>query len=89
MVSMKNKFVKSDRIKIEILKTLKESEKPLSYYQLTKVTKTTWNSLVPNCNFLNRVGFIKMDEGFSPGMKFKSIQITKTGIKTLNKLIME
>ena len=84
---MKHELVKSDQIKIEILKALKESEKPLSYYQLTKKTKTTWNSLVPNCNFLNKLGFINIIEGFSPGMNFKSIKITKNGISALNKLI--
>jgi DNA-binding PadR family transcriptional regulator len=84
---MKNEFVKSDRIKIEILKALKESEKPLTYYQLTKETRTTWNSLVPNCNFLNRLGFIKITEGETPGMKFKSIQITRKGINSLSKLV--
>lgn len=86
---MKKEFVKSDRIKISILTALKKEEKPLSYYKLTKVTKTNWNSLVPNCNFLNELGFIKISEGFSPGMNFKIIQITKSGINALNKLIRE
>jgi hypothetical protein len=84
---MKEEFVKSDKIKIEILKALEISEKPLTYYQMAKETKTTWNSLVPNCNFLNKIGFIKITEGSTPGMTFKSIEITKKGISALKDLI--
>ncbi|MBI4980678.1 hypothetical protein HZC30_03935 [Candidatus Woesearchaeota archaeon] len=83
---MKHKFVKSDRIKINILNTLKETGKPFSYYQLTKCIKTTWNSLVPNCYFLSALDLIKITEGSSPGMKFKNIWITKKGVKALDKL---
>lgn len=81
----KKHLVKSDLIKIEILKALKE-EKLATFYKLTKITKINWNSLVPNCNFLNRLGFIKITEGYTPGMKFNNIEITKEGIGALAKL---
>ncbi len=79
----KRLFVKSDYIKLEILKALREQNN-LTFYMLTKITKINWNSLNPNCNFLEKLGFIKIKQEKTPGMEYSVISITKEGEKILN-----
>lgn len=80
----KKLFVKSDYIKIEILRALKKANK-ITFYALTKITKINWNSLNPNCNFLEKLGFITITQQETPGMQYSIIELTKEGEHILNR----
>lgn len=80
----KKEFVKSDYIKIEILKALKQ-KKGITYYALTKLTKINWNALKPNCRFLEKLGFLTITPQETPGMKYEIVEITSEGKNILNK----
>ena len=54
------KYTKSDNIKLKILKYLSNQKKLVSLYEIEKATKTNYNSILPNCNFLSDINFIKL-----------------------------
>ena len=80
----KKEFVKSDYIKIEILKALKQG-KGVTYYTLTKITQINWNSLKPNCRFLEKLGYLTITPQETPGMKYEIVEITREGRNALNR----
>ncbi|MCA9459596.1 MAG: hypothetical protein KC550_03540, partial [Nanoarchaeota archaeon] len=82
-------LVKSDVLKIKILSTLKKSNKVVSLSELEKISGINYNSLFPNCIFLNKLNYIHMIKKSSPNKEFFEITITKLGIDNLELLNKE
>lgn len=83
------KLVKSDLLKIEILKTISDGKR-YTVYSLSKKLKTGYDTLLPNCYFLELLRLIEVikvgkDES-ATGRAYYSIKITKRGQGFLNSL---
>jgi hypothetical protein len=83
------KLVKSDLLKINILKTIADGKR-YTLYSLSKKVKTGYDTLLPNCYFLELLKLIEMlkvgkDES-ATGRAYYSIKITKRGKELLSEL---
>ncbi len=79
----------SDRRKIEILKALSD-RKVYTYYQLSKIVGTNYNTVKKNCKFLELLNFIEIsgierDESAS-GLPSYKIKITEDGMNALKNI---
>ncbi|MCK4521177.1 MAG: transcriptional regulator [Nanoarchaeota archaeon] len=84
------KIVKSDKIKLKILKALSKEKDEISFYSLMKKVKLYTDSLHPNCNFLESLGLIEIRKEKIKGREniFYFVKITEKGltfIKTFEK----
>ncbi len=81
----------SDRKKIEILKVLSDG-KFYTYYHLSKIIKTNYETVKKNCRFLellNLVEVIKIDrEESASGVASYRVRITEKGLKIVKSLKM-
>lgn len=75
-------LTKSDRIKVAILEAL-SNRGSATYYGITKETKTSFESLVPNCYFLQLLGLVTIEKAETPGMNYHKITITDEGREAL------
>lgn len=82
-------FLVSDKKKIELLKVLSD-EKVYTYYHLSKVIKTNYETIKKNCLFLellNLVKIIKVDkEESASGVASYKVRITDEGLKVVNNI---
>ncbi len=78
-------LTESDRIKVRILESLSK-DKEQSFYSLTRKIGTSFNSLVPNCRFMDAVGLIEMKVLKLKDKRYSSLKITKLGRNALAKL---
>lgn len=73
-------LLKSDKIKIDILKVLSNSENELSMNLLRKkIGLVNYNSLVRNCEFLYLINFINIEIKTIENRKYYFISITNSG----------
>jgi predicted transcriptional regulator len=79
----------SDRKKIEILRALSD-RKVHTYYNLSKITGTNFNTVKKNCNFLELLGFVEVlkisKEESASGVASYRVRITEKGLKFLESL---
>jgi hypothetical protein len=73
-------------LKIKILRFLSKVKKTVSLYEIEAGTGINYNSLLPNCIFLNDIGFINLEQKKLPNKTYYEIKITDKGIKTLELL---
>ena len=82
-------LLESDRKKIEILKVLSNG-KVYTYYNLSKVLKTNYETIKKNCNFLELLNLIEVNriskEESASGVASYRVRITKEGLKVLKKI---
>jgi hypothetical protein len=84
---VKMRYVKSDLIKIKILKELKKSKQALSYYALMKNTKLKEHSFFRNFHFLKDLKFVSVKEIKLPNKRtYFYVTITKQGKEFLNNI---
>lgn len=77
-------LLKSDKIKIGILRVLSKSKDELSMNLLRKkIGLVNYNSLVRNCEFLYLIDFINIEVKTIEGRKYYFISITDSGRKHL------
>ena len=83
-------LLKSDKIKIDILKVLSRSDDQLSMNLLRKkIGLVNYNSLVRNCEFLDLIEFIKIEIKTIEDRKYYFISITDSGrehLKLINRV---
>lgn len=83
-------LLKSDKIKIDILKVLSRSEDELSMNLLRKkIGLVNYNSLVRNCEFLYLIEFINIEVKTIEDRKYYFISITDSGrehLKLINRV---
>ena len=73
-------LLKSDKIKIDILRVLSKSEDELSMNLLRKkIGLVNYNSLVRNCEFLYLIEFINVEVKTIENRKYYFISITDSG----------
>ncbi len=81
----------SDKKKIELLKVLSDG-KVYTYYRLSKIIKTNYETVKKNCNFLELLNFveiIKVDkEESASGVASYRVKITEKGLKFIKNLKM-
>jgi len=81
----------SDKKKIELLKVLSDG-KVYTYYRLSKIIKTNYETVKKNCNFLELLNFveiIKVDkEESASGVASYKVKITEKGLKFIKNLKM-
>ncbi len=79
----------SDRKKIEILKALSD-RKVHTYYNLSKITRTNFNTVKKNCKFLELLNLIEIlevsREESASGVASYRVRITEKGLKFIDKL---
>ncbi|WP_456475250.1 hypothetical protein [Candidatus Pyrohabitans sp.] len=79
----------SDRKKIEILRALSD-RKVHTYYNLTKITGTNFNTVKKNCIFLELLGLVEVlkisKEESASGVASYRVRITENGLRFLDKL---
>ena len=79
----------SDRKKIEILKALSD-RKVHTYYNLSKITRTNFNTVKKNCKFLELLNLIEIlevsREESASGVASYRVRITEKGLKFVDKL---
>lgn len=82
-------LLESDKIKLRILKILSNG-KVYSFYHLSKLLKTNYNTIKKNCFFLellNLVEIIKVERDESAsGIPVYRVKITEKGMKILQNL---
>lgn len=82
-------LLESDKLKIKILKNLSDN-KLHTLYALKKKTGSSYDTLKPNCNFLEKIGVIEVTiipkEKTANNKEYKHISITSKGIKLIEKL---
>jgi hypothetical protein len=83
------RLIKSDLVKLEILKTISDGKR-YTMYSLSKKLKTGYDTLLPNCYFLELLKLIEVikvgkDES-ATGRAYYSIKITKRGVELLKEL---
>ena len=82
-------LLESDRKKIEILKVLSNG-KVYTYYNLSKVLKTNYETIKKNCNFLELLNLIEVNriskEESASGVASYRVRVTKEGLKVLKKI---
>lgn len=75
-------LLESDLIKLKILKALSD-DKAYTYYALRKKTNFSYNTLKPNCAFLEIIGAISIlsisKEESATNTSYSSIRITNLG----------
>ncbi len=81
---MKNLLI-SDRKKIQILETLSDL-KVHTFYHVSKVTKTNYNTVKKNCRFLELLNLVEInilskEDSASEVPSFR-VRITQEGLKT-------
>jgi len=77
-------LLESDEIKINILKTLEKSSQELSLNGLRKrIGAVNYNSVKRNCEFLETMKFINIEQKLIEGRKYNFIKITAKGKKAL------
>jgi len=84
-----SKLLDSDKIKLKILQILADG-KVYSFYHLSKLLKTNYNTIKKNCFFLELLGLVEIvkiekDESAS-GVASYRVKITETGLKLLSKI---
>ena len=73
-------LLESDKIKINILIALNNSENELTMNLLrNNVGLVNYNSLVRNCEFLELINFIKVDTKIIENRKYNFVSITTSG----------
>uniref|UniRef100_A0A7V4KBQ0 Transcriptional regulator n=1 Tax=Fervidobacterium pennivorans TaxID=93466 RepID=A0A7V4KBQ0_FERPE len=81
----------SDKKKIELLKVLSDG-KVYTYYRLSKIIKTNYETVKKNCKFLELLNFVeimKVDkEESASGVASYRVKITERGLKFLENLKM-
>lgn len=84
-----SELLKSDEKKLEILRILADG-KVYSYYHLSKVARTNYETVKKNCRFLELLGFIeliKVDRHESAsGVASYMVKITDKGLELVRKL---
>jgi hypothetical protein len=83
-------LLESDRKKIEILKKLSDG-KVYTYYHLSKVIRTNYETVKRNCRFLELLNLVEVtkvekEENASGKASYK-VRITKKGLKSLEDLL--
>ncbi|ADB58018.1 hypothetical protein [Archaeoglobus profundus] len=82
-------LLESDRIKLEILKVLSNG-KVYSFYLLSKLLKTNYNTIKKNCFFLELLGLVEIvkveREESATGIPSYRIRITKKGLDVMNRI---
>jgi len=82
-------LLESDKKKIEILKVLSDG-KVYTYYYLSKVIRTNYETVKKNCKFLELLNFIEVTkvekEESASGKASYRVRITKKGLNWLEKL---
>ena len=82
-------LLESDKLKIKILKKLSDN-KLHTFYSLKKQTGSSYDTLKPNCGFLEKIGTIKITiipkEKTAKNKEYKHITITSKGMKLIEKL---
>lgn len=82
-------LLRSDRKKIELLKALSD-QKVHTYYNLSKITRTNYNTVKKNCQFLELLNLVEVDkvekEESATGIASYRVKITEEGLKFLEKL---
>lgn len=77
-------LLESDKIKINILIALNNSENELTMNLLrNNVGLVNYNSLVRNCEFLKLINFINIDTKSIENRKYHFVSITESGKKHL------
>ena len=77
-------LLESDKIKINILIALNNSENELTMNLLrNNVGLVNYNSLTRNCEFLELINFIKVDTKVIENRKYHFVSITQSGKKHL------
>lgn len=73
-------LLESDKIKIRILFALNHADSELTMNSLrTHVGLVNYNSLVRNCEFLELIEFISVDEKIIENRKYYFVSITESG----------
>ena len=82
-------LLESDRKKIEILKVLSNG-KVYTYYNLSKVLKTNYETIKKNCNFLELLNLIEVNriskEESASGVASYRVRITRKGLSVLENI---
>ena len=84
-----NELLVSDKKKLELLRVLSDG-KVYTYYHLSKIIKTNYETVKKNCRFLellNLVEITRVDkEESASGIPFYRVKITEEGLKVVKKL---
>ncbi|MEA1944357.1 MAG: hypothetical protein U9N07_03330 [Euryarchaeota archaeon] len=77
----------SDRKKIEILKALSD-EKVHTYYNLSQIVRTNYDTVKKNCRFLEVLDYVEITrvdkEESASGIASYRVRITQDGLKAVN-----
>lgn len=81
-------LLESDRIKLNILKLLKEKE--MTFGGLRTRTNTGFKTIKNNCEFLEKIGFVKMEKKVvgDRGREITFIKLTEMGKEYQEKIIV-
>lgn len=81
------KIVKSDQLKIKILKELAKAKSELSYYAIMKRLKMNEIAFFPNCQFLECLELVAVRNLQIPnGRTYHYAAITQKGLAFLDKI---
>lgn len=81
------KIVKSDQLKIKILKELAKAKKDLSYYAVMKQLKMNDTVFFPNCRFLNWLELVTINYVRIPNNRvYHYVAITQKGRAFLERI---
>lgn len=76
------KLLQSDQLKIKILNVLSNG-KAYTFYALSKETGSSYDTLKPNCEFLELIGFVQITkinkEESASNTPYTAIKITEKG----------
>jgi len=79
----------SDKKKIELLKVLSD-RKVYTYYRLSKITKTNYETVKKNCRFLELLNFVEIikvgKEESASGVASYRVKITEKGLEFIENL---
>jgi len=82
-------LLESDKIKLKILKILSDG-KIYSFYLLSKLLKTNYNTIKKNCYFLELLSLVEIvkveKEESATGIPLYRVRITKSGLDVINKI---
>ena len=82
-------LLRSDRKKIELLKALSD-QKVHTYYNLSKITRTNYNTVKKNCQFLELLNLVEVirvgKEESASGVASYRVKITKKGLEFVERL---
>lgn len=80
----------SDKKKIELLEALLD-KKVHTFYHLSKIIKTNYETVKKNCRFLELLDLVKIDniskDDSASGVPSYKVRITEEGLKTLKLIV--